>query len=67
MRLREQVDLYTKKYDEFQSALSRSNEVFGGFKEEMDRVIDFLEFSALLTVEDHVLHNFVSFRCLRKL
>ncbi|KAK3932879.1 Alpha-taxilin [Frankliniella fusca] len=38
LRLREQVELYSNKYDEFQTALSRSNEVFGGFKEEMERM-----------------------------
>ncbi|KAJ1531929.1 hypothetical protein ONE63_000570 [Megalurothrips usitatus] len=38
LKLREQVELYTNKYDEFQTALSRSNEVFGGFKEEMDKM-----------------------------
>ncbi|XP_034253201.1 beta-taxilin isoform X2 [Thrips palmi] len=38
LKLREQVELYTNKYDEFQTALSRSNEVFGGFKDEMDKM-----------------------------
>ena len=44
--LRGQVELYTNKYDEFQTALSRSNEVFGGFKEEMERVKNFLVFGS---------------------
>lgn len=30
--------MYTDKYDEFQSALTKSNEVFGGFNEEMEKV-----------------------------
>ena len=36
--LRNQITLYTSKYDEFQSALSRSNDVFTGFKGEMEKV-----------------------------
>jgi hypothetical protein len=38
VNLRSQISLYTDKYDEFQNALSRSNEVFGGFKGEMEKV-----------------------------
>nr|CAD7577358.1 unnamed protein product [Timema californicum] len=38
INLRSQITLYTDKYDEFQNALSRSNEVFGGFKGEMDKM-----------------------------
>jgi hypothetical protein len=38
VQLRSQISLYTDKYDEFQNALSRSNEVFGGFKGEMEKV-----------------------------
>jgi len=38
MNLRSQISLYTDKYDEFQNALTRSNEVFGGFKGEMEKV-----------------------------
>lgn len=30
--------MYTDKYDEFQNALTKSNEVFGGFKDEMEKV-----------------------------
>lgn len=33
-----QLEIYTDKYDEFQSALVKSNKVFGGFKEEMETV-----------------------------
>ncbi|XP_067013351.2 alpha-taxilin isoform X2 [Anabrus simplex] len=36
--LRSQISLYTNKYDEFQNALSRSNDVFEGFKGEMERM-----------------------------
>lgn len=36
--LRTQVTMYTEKYDEFQSALTKSNEVFGGFNDEMEKV-----------------------------
>lgn len=36
--LRCQVSMYTDKYDEFQNALTKSNEVFGGFKGEMEKV-----------------------------
>jgi hypothetical protein len=38
LNLRSQISLYTDKYDEFQNALTRSNEVFGGFKGEMEKV-----------------------------
>lgn len=36
--LRNQITLYTSKYDEFQKALIRSNDVFTGFKTEMEKV-----------------------------
>lgn len=37
-QLRAQVSLYTEKYEEFQGTLSKSNEVFGSFKSEMDKM-----------------------------
>jgi chromosome segregation ATPase len=36
--LRSQITMYSEKYDEFQQALARSNEVFSSFKNEMDKV-----------------------------
>lgn len=36
--LRSQISMYTDKYDEFQNALTKSNQVFGGFNEEMEKV-----------------------------
>ncbi|XP_063375444.1 gamma-taxilin [Cydia amplana] len=36
--LRGQLGLYTEKYDEFQNALVKSNQVFGGFKEQMEQM-----------------------------
>ncbi|XP_058788602.1 gamma-taxilin [Phymastichus coffea] len=36
--LRSQVQMYTEKYDEFQNALSKSNEIFGGFNAEMEKM-----------------------------
>ena len=36
--LRSQVSLYTDKYNEFQTALSKSNEIFNGFNKEMEKV-----------------------------
>ncbi|XP_012280714.1 alpha-taxilin isoform X2 [Orussus abietinus] len=36
--LRSQISIYTDKYDEFQNALTRSNEVYGGFNEEMEKM-----------------------------
>ncbi|GBP28917.1 Alpha-taxilin [Eumeta japonica] len=36
--LRSQINVYTGKYDEFQNALQRSNQVFVGFKGEMDKM-----------------------------
>ncbi|PNF22844.1 hypothetical protein B7P43_G01394 [Cryptotermes secundus] len=38
VNLRSQISLYTDKYDEFQNALIKSNEVFGGFKGEMEKM-----------------------------
>ncbi|XP_052754050.1 gamma-taxilin [Galleria mellonella] len=36
--LRGQLSVYTDKYDEFQNALVKSNQVFGGFKEQMEKM-----------------------------
>ncbi|XP_028162990.1 gamma-taxilin [Ostrinia furnacalis] len=36
--LRGQLAVYTDKYDEFQNALVKSNQVFGGFKEQMEKM-----------------------------
>ncbi|XP_015585769.1 beta-taxilin [Cephus cinctus] len=36
--LRSELSIYTDKYDEFQNALTKSNSVFGGFKEEMEKM-----------------------------
>lgn len=38
MALKGQLAVYTDKYDEFQNALVKSNQVFGGFKEQMETV-----------------------------
>lgn len=38
INLRNQITMYDEKYDEFQKALARSNEVFGGFKGEMEKM-----------------------------
>lgn len=38
MTLRNQVALYNNKYEEFEKSLTRSNKMFGGFKEEMESV-----------------------------
>ncbi|KAF4522435.1 hypothetical protein B566_EDAN012335 [Ephemera danica] len=36
--LRSQITMYSEKYDEFQQALGRSNEVFNSFKVEMEKI-----------------------------
>ncbi|XP_022118684.2 gamma-taxilin [Pieris rapae] len=36
--LKGQLGVYTDKYDEFQNALVKSNQVFGGFKEQMEKM-----------------------------
>lgn len=36
--LRSQVALYTDKYADFQNALAKSQEVFGGFNSQMEKV-----------------------------
>lgn len=33
-----QLSLYTEKFEEFQTTLSKSNEVFTTFKQEMEKV-----------------------------
>ena len=38
MDLRGQLSLYSEKFEEFQKTLTKSNEVFGTFKKEMDKV-----------------------------
>ena len=38
VQLREQIALYTEKYEEFQDTLSKSNEVFQSFKSETEKV-----------------------------
>lgn len=38
VNLRNQISMYNDKYDEFQKALTRSNEVFSGFKTEMEKM-----------------------------
>ena len=35
---RSQLSLYSDKFEEFQRTLNKSNEVFGTFKKEMDKV-----------------------------
>jgi len=37
-QLKSQVTLYTQKYEEFQSTLSKSNQVFESFRAEMDKL-----------------------------
>ena len=36
--LRGQLSLYSDKFEEFQKTLTKSNQVFGTFKKEMDKV-----------------------------
>lgn len=36
--LRAQINVYFEKYDEFQNVLTKSNQVYSGFKTEMDKV-----------------------------
>ncbi|XP_065225008.1 gamma-taxilin [Planococcus citri] len=40
LALRNQVALYNNKYEEFEKSLTRSNKMFGGFKEEMENMSD---------------------------
>ena len=47
--LRSQINMYTDKYEEFQTALTKSNEVFGGFNDEMGKVfINFVMLERIL-------------------
>ena len=39
MRCLLQVAMYQEKYDEFQQTLTKSNDVFQNFKNEMDKVL----------------------------
>ncbi|KAL7287759.1 hypothetical protein TKK_0018140 [Trichogramma kaykai] len=36
--LRSQVDMYSEKYEEFQNTLTKSNQVFGGFNTEIEKM-----------------------------
>lgn len=36
--LRAQINVYFEKYDEFQNVLTKSNQVYSGFKTEMEKV-----------------------------
>ncbi|CAG2166417.1 unnamed protein product [Oppiella nova] len=38
VKLRTELGVYTNKYEEFQSVLSKSNEMFSGFKKDMERM-----------------------------
>lgn len=33
-----QLDMYSRKFDEFQGTVSKSNSVYSGFKQDMDKV-----------------------------
>lgn len=33
-----QLDMYSKKFDEIQGTVSKSNSVYSGFKQDMDKV-----------------------------
>lgn len=37
-QLKNQLNVYTEKYEEFQSTLNKSNEVFSSFRSEMDKM-----------------------------
>ncbi|XP_053700731.1 taxilin beta b [Synchiropus splendidus] len=36
--MRAQLDMYSKKFDEFQGSVSKSNSVYSGFKQDMDKM-----------------------------
>ncbi|XP_014916404.1 taxilin beta b [Poecilia latipinna] len=36
--MRSQLDMYSKKFDEFQGTVSKSNSVYSGFKQDMDKM-----------------------------
>ncbi|XP_023250179.1 alpha-taxilin-like, partial [Seriola lalandi dorsalis] len=38
VHLKQQLSLYTEKFEEFQTTLSKSNEVFTTFKQEMEKM-----------------------------
>jgi hypothetical protein len=48
--LRAQLSLYAEKFEQFQETLTKSNEVFNTFKQEMERVIkvDYVEFFSFI-------------------
>ena len=37
--LKEQLNLYTTKYDDFQNSLQKSNDIFATYKVELEKVI----------------------------
>lgn len=38
--LKEQLNLYTAKYDDFQNSLQKSNDIFATYKVELEKVSD---------------------------
>ena len=55
--LRAQLSLYSDKFDEFQRTLNKSNEVFGTFKKEMDKVLCFKSLSLSLSLSHTHTHT----------
>lgn len=54
MTLRNQVALYNSKYEEFEKSLTRSNKMFGSFKDEMQIVCIFPLFLNNLSKFSHI-------------
>lgn len=50
--LKEQLTLYTTKYEEFQSSLKSSSDIFATYKTEIEKVSD-----TLLTLNQHLINT----------
>ena len=53
-----QVSLYSEKFDEFQSSLNKSNEMFNTFRKEMDKVCIIVLLYDYLTMPNNTSANF---------
>lgn len=50
--------MYSKKFDEFQGTVSKSNSIYSGFKQDMDKVRPFLKNVMKLKLFDSLQCNY---------
>lgn len=57
--LKEQLNLYTAKYDDFQNSLQKSNDIFATYKVELEKVSD----QKLMKQRTFLIKKTILFRC----